>query len=62
MVAAQWLVGVLALASVVAAEGVRFEELLKRQAPGTPAFNCHDNCGECMHSVPVQPLVTAPGS
>ncbi|KAH8801714.1 hypothetical protein F5884DRAFT_525269 [Xylogone sp. PMI_703] len=22
--------------------------LLKRQAPGTPAYNCHDNCGEAI--------------
>lgn len=22
-----------------------FAVLLKRQEPGTPAYNCHDNCG-----------------
>jgi hypothetical protein len=22
-----------------------FTALLKRQAPGTPSYNCHDNCG-----------------
>lgn len=22
-----------------------FAVLLKRQDPGTPAYNCHDNCG-----------------
>ncbi|EPS42921.1 hypothetical protein H072_3052 [Dactylellina haptotyla CBS 200.50] len=23
-------------------------ELLKRQAPGTPLYNCHDNCGQAV--------------
>ncbi|KAF2683346.1 hypothetical protein K458DRAFT_368570 [Lentithecium fluviatile CBS 122367] len=26
-------------------EGHNFASLLKRQEPGTPAYNCHDNCG-----------------
>ncbi|KAL6712651.1 hypothetical protein ACN47E_000528 [Coniothyrium glycines] len=27
------------------AEDVAFAELLKRQAPGSASYNCHDNCG-----------------
>ncbi|KAF1846055.1 uncharacterized protein K460DRAFT_283144 [Cucurbitaria berberidis CBS 394.84] len=34
-----------ASASVLHPEDVVFAKLLKRQEPGTPAFNCHDNCG-----------------
>jgi hypothetical protein len=41
---------VTAFAVVVNALGLQAEEdifaaLLKRQAPGTPSYNCHDNCG-----------------
>ncbi|KAH7132272.1 hypothetical protein B0J11DRAFT_221983 [Dendryphion nanum] len=32
-------------ASALANEDAYFSALLKRQEPGTPAFNCHDNCG-----------------
>ncbi|KAF2014868.1 hypothetical protein BU24DRAFT_451802 [Aaosphaeria arxii CBS 175.79] len=40
--------GFAAVATVVAspsAEDHFFSNLLKRQEPGTPAYNCHDNCG-----------------
>ena len=34
-------------ASLSPAEGDKlFAMLLKRQAPGTPEYNCHDNCGK----------------
>jgi hypothetical protein len=29
----------------LAAEDEVFAALLRRQAPGTPEYNCHDNCG-----------------
>jgi len=42
----------LVLASFIAAasaslhaEAAIFATLLKRQEPGTPAYDCHDNCG-----------------
>ncbi|KAF1920201.1 hypothetical protein BDU57DRAFT_525338 [Ampelomyces quisqualis] len=35
----------LASASSLHADDAYFATLLKRQAPGTPSFNCHDNCG-----------------
>ncbi|KAF1994752.1 hypothetical protein P154DRAFT_526847 [Amniculicola lignicola CBS 123094] len=34
-----------ASASVLVAEEQMFNALLKRQQPGTPLYNCHDNCG-----------------
>lgn len=34
-----------ASASAIDAEAHMFAALLKRQEPGTPAYNCHDNCG-----------------
>jgi hypothetical protein len=38
--------GLITLASAsVHPEDVKFAALLKRQAPGTPSYNCHDNCG-----------------
>lgn len=47
MVATQFLVaGLVAAASatsLVAREDTYFASLLKRQEPGTPAYNCHDN-------------------
>ncbi|KAK6348474.1 hypothetical protein TWF718_006267 [Orbilia javanica] len=43
---------VTALASVVAAAPLNditwTGELLKRQAPGTPLYYCHDNCGQAV--------------
>lgn len=38
--------GLIALASAsIHSEDAKFSALLKRQAPGTPSYNCHDNCG-----------------
>lgn len=37
------------IAGITVASGTEdhlFAALLKRQEPGTPAYNCHDNCGE----------------
>lgn len=34
-----------ATATAVSSEDSLFASLLKRQEPGTPAYNCHDNCG-----------------
>ena len=44
---------VTAFAAVANALGLQAEEdifaaLLKRQAPGTPSYNCHDNCGQAI--------------
>lgn len=41
------------LVAVVSATGLSAEEevfaaLLKRQSPGTPAYNCHDVCGQLL--------------
>lgn len=47
MVATQFLVASLVAAasasSLVAREDAYFSALLKRQEPGTPAYDCHDN-------------------
>ncbi|KAI8935880.1 hypothetical protein NX059_007395 [Plenodomus lindquistii] len=32
-------------ATLLSSEDTLFASLLKRQEPGTPAYNCHDNCG-----------------
>ncbi|KAH3916201.1 hypothetical protein HBI56_036680 [Parastagonospora nodorum] len=47
MLAPKFLVaGLIALASAsIHPEDIKFAALLKRQAPGTPSYNCHDNCG-----------------
>ena len=37
---------VIVASSSTAGEDGYFAVLLKRQAPGTPAYNCHDNCGK----------------
>ena len=38
-------------ASLSTAEGDELSAmLLKRQAPGTPEYNCHDNCGKTLRS------------
>jgi hypothetical protein len=36
----------IAAATQLHAEDAVFAALLKRQAPGTPSYNCHDNCGK----------------
>ncbi|KAJ4333362.1 hypothetical protein N0V87_007653 [Didymella glomerata] len=52
MVATQLLItSLIAAASatgLVAREDAYFASLLKRQEPGTPAYNCHDNCGSAI--------------
>lgn len=54
MYARQLLLGALAAASIASASAIDGEELfsvlLKRQEPGTPAYNCHDNCGRSIAS------------
>lgn len=48
MVAKQFIVAALVAAvsaNAVASEDAFFSTLLKRQEPGTPAYNCHDVCG-----------------
>ncbi|KAF3901436.1 hypothetical protein ABW21_db0202600 [Orbilia brochopaga] len=45
------LLGVVALkgaASMAVMDDEWHLRLLKRQAPGTPAYNCHDNCGQAI--------------
>jgi hypothetical protein len=39
----------IACTSALLAEEDVFVTLLKRQAPGTPEYNCHDNCGSSTH-------------
>jgi len=41
------IVGFAAIASATSlhADDAVFAALFKRQAPGTPSYNCHDNCG-----------------
>ncbi|KAH8726230.1 hypothetical protein GQ44DRAFT_705971 [Phaeosphaeriaceae sp. PMI808] len=42
-----FITGLVAIASATTlhADDEVFAALLKRQAPGTPSYNCHDNCG-----------------
>ena len=53
MVAIRFFLGVTALTSAVTAATADadlkvFASLLKRQAPGSPEYNCHDNCGQAI--------------
>jgi hypothetical protein len=53
MVTIRFFLGLAAVASVVAAASVDADlqalaRLLKRQAPGSPEYNCHDNCGQAI--------------
>ncbi|KAF3039993.1 hypothetical protein E8E11_006628 [Didymella keratinophila] len=52
MVAAHFLVASLVAAAsatdLLVREDAYFASLLKRQEPGTPAYNCHDNCGSAI--------------
>jgi hypothetical protein len=52
MVVIRFILGVAAVASAVAATADAdlqlFSRLLKRQAPGSPEYNCHDNCGQAI--------------
>jgi hypothetical protein len=50
-------------ASSLQAEDAVFAALLKRQAPGTPSYNCHDNCGTFVpFSIPDLLLTSAIGT
>lgn len=49
MLTLRWALGAIVAASAVSAstdELQFFSRLLKRQDPGTPEYNCHDNCGK----------------
>ncbi|KAI1495935.1 hypothetical protein F5X99DRAFT_401914 [Biscogniauxia marginata] len=51
MITTSWITGLVAGATLVSAstdELQLFSRLLKRQEPGTPAYNCHDNCGQAI--------------
>ncbi|KAI1630683.1 hypothetical protein F4809DRAFT_250391 [Biscogniauxia mediterranea] len=51
MIPVSWLAGLAVAATVVSAstdELQFFSRLLKRQEPGTAAYNCHDNCGQAI--------------
>lgn len=48
MVATRWTLAAVLAATAVSASTDELQfiaRLLKRQDPGTPAYNCHDNCG-----------------
>ncbi|KAI0176395.1 hypothetical protein GGR52DRAFT_540778 [Hypoxylon sp. FL1284] len=48
MVVYRWFLGAVIGATAVSATNdlQLFSRLLKEQKPGTPAYNCHDNCGQ----------------
>ncbi|KAL7629233.1 hypothetical protein AAE478_000753 [Parahypoxylon ruwenzoriense] len=51
MIALRWALGAIVAATTVSASADElqlFARLLKRQEPGTPAYNCHDNCGQAI--------------
>ncbi|KAI1107859.1 hypothetical protein F4804DRAFT_328887 [Jackrogersella minutella] len=51
MVAAHWTLGAILAATAVSASADElqlFSHLLKRQEPGSAAYNCHDNCGQAI--------------
>ncbi|KAI0382022.1 hypothetical protein F5Y04DRAFT_56133 [Hypomontagnella monticulosa] len=51
MITIRWALGAIIAATAVSAstdELQFFSRLLKRQEPGTPAYNCHDNCGQAI--------------
>ncbi|KAK6954302.1 hypothetical protein Daesc_004269 [Daldinia eschscholtzii] len=51
MIVARWTFGAILAATAVSAstdELQFFARLLKRQDPGTPSYNCHDNCGQAI--------------
>ncbi|SPO06367.1 uncharacterized protein DNG_09056 [Cephalotrichum gorgonifer] len=52
MYALRFLASAVFAATAVSASAVEgdnvFAALLKRQEPGTPAYNCHDNCGQAI--------------
>ncbi|KAI4868597.1 hypothetical protein F4820DRAFT_409854 [Hypoxylon rubiginosum] len=51
MITVRWALGAIVAATAVSASADElqlFARLLKRQEPGTPAYNCHDNCGQAI--------------
>ncbi|KAI1780099.1 hypothetical protein F4818DRAFT_401777 [Hypoxylon cercidicola] len=51
MITVRWALGAIVAATMVSASADElqlFARLLKRQEPGTPAYNCHDNCGQAI--------------
>ncbi|KAI1383312.1 uncharacterized protein F4822DRAFT_420132 [Hypoxylon trugodes] len=51
MVAIRWTLGAIVAATAVSASTDELQfisRLLKRQEPGSPAYNCHDNCGQAI--------------
>lgn len=53
MITVRWALGAIVAATAVSASADElqlFARLLKRQEPGTPAYNCHDNCGKWLIS------------
>ncbi|KAI2640629.1 hypothetical protein GGS26DRAFT_539094 [Hypomontagnella submonticulosa] len=51
MITIRWALGAIIAASAVSAstdELQFFARLLKRQDPGSPSYNCHDNCGQAI--------------
>ncbi|KAI1448091.1 hypothetical protein F5Y02DRAFT_334354 [Annulohypoxylon stygium] len=51
MVATRWTLAAVLAATAVSASTDELQfiaRLLKRQDPGTPAYNCHDNCGQAI--------------
>ncbi|KAI1398520.1 hypothetical protein F4819DRAFT_502222 [Hypoxylon fuscum] len=51
MIILRWAFGAIIAATTISAaadELQLFSRLLKRQEPGSPAYNCHDNCGQAI--------------
>ncbi|RYP57931.1 hypothetical protein DL769_009201 [Monosporascus sp. CRB-8-3] len=51
MITVRWALGAIVAASIASASTDELQlisRLLKRQEPGTPAYNCHDNCGQAI--------------
>ncbi|KAI8960126.1 hypothetical protein F5Y11DRAFT_279650 [Daldinia sp. FL1419] len=51
MIVTRWTFGAILAATAVSASTEElqfFARLLKRQDPGTPSYNCHDNCGQAI--------------
>ncbi|RYP71772.1 hypothetical protein DL771_004584 [Monosporascus sp. 5C6A] len=51
MITVRWALGAIIAASIASASTDELQlisRLLKRQEPGTPAYNCHDNCGQAV--------------
>ncbi|RYP50211.1 hypothetical protein DL768_004232 [Monosporascus sp. mg162] len=51
MITLRWALGAIIAASLASASTDELQlisRLLRRQEPGTPAYNCHDNCGQAV--------------